>query len=83
MRLRPPIGWTIRTVALVLAGATAGLAAPEDPPAAAGEEGKPIAHFETFVQDFGTVPRGERLLHSFVVRNDGDAPLEIESVKPT
>lgn len=81
MHPRTPIGWTIRTIALIL-GVTAALAAPEDTPPAAGE-GRPVAHFETFVQDFGTVPRGERLLHSFVVRNDGDAPLEIESVKPT
>ena len=49
-----------------------------DRPAAA-----PVAAFPTFVHDFGDVVRGDVLRHSFVVRNDGDAPLEIVSVHPT
>jgi len=35
------------------------------------------------VHDFGTVERGATLEHTFIVRNEGTAPLEIVSVKPT
>jgi hypothetical protein len=34
------------------------------------------------IKDFGTVQRGDRLAHRFVIRNDGDAILEITEVKP-
>ena len=45
--------------------------------------GKPAAVFPATLHDFGAVDRGEKLEHTFVVRNDGDAPLEILSAKPT
>jgi len=32
------------------------------------------------IKDVGTVPKGETVAHEFVIKNDGDAPLEITSV---
>lgn len=34
------------------------------------------------VMDAGVVPKGEKVAHDFVIRNEGDAPLEITQVKP-
>jgi hypothetical protein len=34
------------------------------------------------VKDLGTVPQGEQIVHEFVIRNDGDAVLEIAGVQP-
>lgn len=52
-------------------------------PFAAGQDGQPKAVYPAMVHDFGTVERGATLEHTFIVRNEGTAPLEILSVKPT
>jgi len=52
-------------------------------PAAVGQEAQPKAVFPAMEHDFGTVDRGTMLEHTFIVRNEGTAPLEIISVKPT
>ncbi|TNF72802.1 MAG: DUF1573 domain-containing protein, partial [Acidobacteria bacterium] len=43
---------------------------------------EPRAVVPETIKDFGTVQRGDRLAHRFVIRNDGDAILEITEVKP-
>ncbi|MEM9556939.1 MAG: DUF1573 domain-containing protein [Acidobacteriota bacterium] len=45
---------------------------------AAGPEAVPVEP----VIDFEIVPRGEKLIHTFEIRNEGDQPLEITSVRP-
>lgn len=35
------------------------------------------------VYDFGVVQKGDRLIHAFAIRNEGDAVLEITEVKPS
>ncbi len=52
-------------------------------PYAAGQDGQPKAVYPATEHDFGTVERGDTLEHTFIVRNEGTAPLEIVSVKPT
>jgi copper(I)-binding protein len=34
------------------------------------------------LKDFGTVPKGEKLVHAFTIRNTGDADLQILSAQP-
>lgn len=34
------------------------------------------------VKDFGVVPKGEKIVHDFQIRNEGDAPLSITQVQP-
>lgn len=43
---------------------------------------KPKAVVAEPVMDAGVVPKGEKIAHDFVIRNEGDAPLEITQVKP-
>lgn len=43
----------------------------------------PAAIFPEFTHDFGEVVKGDKLTHSFVVKNEGDELLVIESVQPT
>lgn len=52
-------------------------------PATVGQEDQPKAVFPAMEHDFGTVDRGAKLEHTFIVRNEGTAPLEILSAKPT
>ncbi len=33
------------------------------------------------IKDFGVVPKGEKIVHDFQIRNDGDAPLQITQVQ--
>lgn len=81
MRARNPgnptmFGWLVAASvagALMIAGAVA-----EETTA-----GKPSAVFPSTLHDFGAVDRGEKLEHIFIVRNEGDAPLEILGAKPT
>lgn len=47
------------------------------------ESNQPKAVAEEMVKDFRTVNKGKRLVHEFVIRNDGDATLEITEVKPS
>lgn len=45
-------------------------------------QGKPkIAAVEP-IKDAGTVPKGEKIVQDFVLRNDGDAVLEITNIQP-
>ncbi|HEX6898901.1 MAG TPA: DUF1573 domain-containing protein [Thermoanaerobaculia bacterium] len=45
-------------------------------------QGKPKAVAVEPIKDMGTVPKGEKIIHDFQIRNDGDAPLEITNVRP-
>ena len=84
MELRSPIRRALQAAALAAALALLGPAAlAQAPDAPEAEAARPEAVFPTFVHDFGEVGRGDRLRHSFVVRNEGDAPLEVQSVRPT
>ena len=47
-------------------------------PALAGPRAVPIEP----IHDFDQAAKGDVLVHDFVIRNDGDAPLKIESVRP-
>jgi len=47
------------------------------------EGNQPKAVAEEMIKDFRTVNKGKRLVHEFVIRNDGDAVLEITEVKPS
>lgn len=45
---------------------------------------QPGAHpFEKTTYSAGEVKKGERIVHAFVFRNTGEAPLEVRSVAPT
>jgi uncharacterized protein DUF1573 len=44
--------------------------------------GKPKAVAVEPIKDAGTVSKGEKIVHDFVIRNDGDAVLEIMDVHP-
>lgn len=44
--------------------------------------GKPKAVAVEPIKDAGNVPKGDKIVHDFVIRNDGDAPLEITQVHP-
>ena len=51
-------------------------------PAGLHAEGKaPVAVFETNTFDFGTAYEGNTVTHDFVVKNTGNADLEIYEVK--
>jgi hypothetical protein len=52
-----------------------------EPPKAAGP--LPTIDIVEKIKDFGTVAKGEKLRAEFVVRNTGQAPLEITQVRPT
>lgn len=45
-------------------------------------QGKPKAVAVEPIKDMGTVAKGEKIIHDFQIRNDGDAPLEITNVRP-
>lgn len=45
-------------------------------------QGTPKAVAVEPIKDAGTVPKGEKIIHDFAIRNDGDAPLEITNVRP-
>ena len=49
-------------------------------PAHAGE-GMPAAFIEADSHDFGEIFEGKDLTHDFIIKNKGDADLEIQSVK--
>lgn len=44
--------------------------------------GKPKAVAVEPIKDAGNVAKGEKIAHDFILRNDGDAPLEITQVHP-
>ncbi|MGB9499547.1 MAG: hypothetical protein ACKVE4_07305 [Dissulfuribacterales bacterium] len=45
------------------------------------DESAPLALVEGVSYDFGTVLEGSNVLHDFVIKNKGDADLEIVKVK--
>jgi hypothetical protein len=45
-------------------------------------DGKPKAVAVEPIKDVGTVPKGEKAIADFLIRNDGDAVLEITNVQP-
>jgi len=45
-------------------------------------DGKPKAVVVEPIKDVGTVPKGEKAIADFLIRNDGDAVLEITNVQP-
>ena len=45
-------------------------------------DGKPKAVAVEPIKDVGSVPKGEKAIADFVIRNDGDAVLEITNVQP-
>jgi uncharacterized protein DUF1573 len=50
--------------------------------ATASAQGKPKIVAMEPVKDVGTVPKGEKIVQDFVIRNDGDAVLEITDIHP-
>jgi Protein of unknown function (DUF1573). len=74
----------------VLVALTAALAFAADEPAKAKKSEAPAAKKDAAprltivepVKDYGTIPKGEKLDWAFVVKNTGDADLEITSAKP-
>lgn len=78
-------------LALCLAGAALaaprGQAAATEPSTASAADSKPSgpqpkAVIPTPVADLPVVPKGETIKHDFVVKNEGQAPLQITSVRP-
>lgn len=51
-------------------------------PAVAQDAAKPKAVIAEAIKDAGTVPKGERITHDFVIRNEGAGPLQITDVRP-
>lgn len=45
-------------------------------------QGKPKIVAVEPIKDVGTVPKGEKIVQDFVIRNDGDAVLEITNIQP-
>jgi len=44
-------------------------------------EGKPVAVPQSDTYDFGEVLAGKDVIHDFIIKNTGDADLEIKDVK--
>ena len=55
---------------IILAGPTRAIAAPE-------------ISVDRPVYDFGSISQGEKVEHAFVIRNKGNTPLSIKSVRPS
>jgi hypothetical protein len=51
-------------------------------PNVANAAGGPKAVAAEPIADVGTVPKGEKIVHDFVIQNQGDAPLQITEVRP-
>jgi hypothetical protein len=62
--------------------APAPAAAPAQGGASAGQAAKPKAVPVEAVTDAGTVPKGEKIVHDFELRNEGNAPLQVTDVRP-
>src|SRR5437870_3299398 len=50
--------------------------------ALAADAGKPKAVAAEPIKDMGVVPKGEKVTHDFLIKNDGTVPLEITEVRP-
>lgn len=77
LRTATPAAMPAILTLLCTVGAVALLAAP-----AAGQALHPRAVLPEPVYDAGGVAKGEKISHDFVIRNDGEAPLEISDVRP-
>ena len=78
-RTLSPVILTLCTV--ILPG---GILFAQEPKAAAeSAQPRPKAVVVEAVKDAGGVAKGEKITHDFVIKNEGDAPLEITDVKPT
>ncbi len=71
--------WSIVALAalLLLPGLAVAQSAPE------ADAGNPKLVVPEKVKDFGTVAQGEQLKANFELRNEGTAPVEVKSVRPT
>jgi hypothetical protein len=69
-------------IALILVAAVAAAAAQKKATNNAPETGQPKLAMDSFEHSFGTVKAGTPLNHTFKVKNDGKASLEITSVSP-
>jgi hypothetical protein len=83
MKLEKPL----LSIALVLAFALTGLAqgkkpAPAESPKTESNGEAPKLVIDSFTHDFGEVKAGTPLNYSFVVKNQGNANLEIKNVAP-
>lgn len=45
------------------------------------QAGKPKAVAVEAIKDVGVVPKGDKVVHDFLIRNDGDVPLQITDVR--
>ncbi len=70
---------TVITLALVLAVAAPFATAQEK---ASSEKPAPRLTLVEPIKDFGTVPKGEKITHAFLVKNTGNADLEIIAARP-
>lgn len=43
----------------------------------------PVATFETVDHDFGTINEGQKVSHTYKIKNTGEAPLIIQSAQPS
>lgn len=43
----------------------------------------PVVQFENIAHDFGTIPQGKKVSHTYKFTNTGEAPLVIQSANPT
>jgi hypothetical protein len=64
------LGYAVLAAATVLAASAPGTA------------GKPKAVPLEPIKDVGQIAKGESIVHDFLIRNEGDAPLKIEEVRP-
>ena len=71
MRRTTTLLWLVSTLLLVVAGGVAG-----------DGDANPKAVVEQPVVDFNLVPKGDKVVHEFKVRNDGNAPLNLTDVHP-
>jgi hypothetical protein len=69
-------------IALILVAAVVVVAAQKRAANNTPVAGKPKLAMESFEHSFGTVKAGTPLNHTFKVKNDGSAPLEITGVSP-
>lgn len=66
-------------------GATTPVASPTSTPVTEEKpEGPlPVAQFEKIEHDFGTITEGQKVVYTYKVKNNGEAPLIIQSAQPS
>ena len=75
-------GAALRGLFVAVLIATAAVPAAVMVAAEAAEAAQPKAVVATPVHDAGMVPTGQKIVHDFVIENQGDAALEITAVRP-